>query len=133
MSQQQTEITKIILVNGSPFLHELVRRAIDKNQAMQIVAEVENVARYPKIAAKVEADWTYLMLPPEEEIPEPIERAIMEDPSMRVLVMATDGSKVRVKWIEPHDHDIEVDNMGDIFSVLQNKELTPWNVDDTLD
>ena len=130
---QQSKVTKIILVNGSPFLHELVRKALDKNQTMQIVAEVENIARYPDVAAHVKADWTYLMLPPGEEIPEPIERVIKEDTSMRVLVMATDGSNVRVKWMEPHDHAIKVNDMEDIFNVLQNKELTPENVNDTLD
>ena len=130
---QRAKTTRIILVNGPPFLHELVRKAINKNQAMKIVAEVHKINNYPSVAAQVKADWTYLMLPPEDEIPEAIEKVIKENTSMRILVMATDGSKVRVKWMEPHDHDIEVDNMEDIFNVLQNEELTARNFDDKID
>ena len=120
---QQPEITKIILVNGSPFLHELLRSIINKNQQIQIVAEVENISRYPSVAARVDADWTYLVLPPDAEIPEAVEQVLKENPSMRVLVMATDGSKVRVKWMEPHDYDIKVEDMEDIFNILKNKGL----------
>ena len=130
---QRAETTRIILVNGSPFLHELVRKAITKNHAMQIVAEVYKISNYPSVAAHVKADWTYLMLPPEDEIPEAIEKVIKENTSMRVLVMATDGSKVHVKWMEPHDQDVEVDNMEDIISVLQNEGFTSRNTGDTLD
>ena len=123
----QIESTRIILLNGSPFLHEVLHRAIDKQDGLQVVADVDELNRYPEIASEVEADWTYLLLTPGSEIPLTVQEVIAAKPEMGLLVMATDGSSVRVRWLERHDEDLNVEALEEIFDVLQNKGITVDN------
>jgi hypothetical protein len=120
--QMQSDTTRIILVNGSPFLHEMIYKAIDKQEKLQVVAEVQDLNRYPEVAKQIDADWTYLLLPPEEDIPVAMEEVIKEKAPMRLLVMATDGSMVRVKGMEHHDHPMKIDELKQIFRILEKKD-----------
>lgn len=119
----QIESTRIILLNGSPFLHEVLHRAIDKQDGLKVVADVEEIDQYQETASEVDADWTYLLLSPGSEVPLTVQEVIAAKPEMGLLVMAADGSSVRVRWLERHDEDLHVEALEEIFDVLQNKGI----------
>jgi hypothetical protein len=125
--QTQLEPTRIILLDGSSFLHEVLKRAINKQEDLQVIADVRDMERYPETAAQVEADWTYLLLSPEAEIPVVVQETLEANPAMGLLVMATDGSSVRVRWLEQHEEDLEIEALDEIFAVLQKKGISVDN------
>jgi hypothetical protein len=122
--QTQAAATEIILINGSPFLHEILKKAINKKDDLNVIAEADRIGAFPQVVKQVSASWAFLLLSPEEELPDVVKEVMVNNPSMGLLVMATDGSRVRVRWMEQHDQDIEVEDLNGIFSVLQNKGLT---------
>jgi len=117
------EMTRIILLDGSPFLHEVLKKAIDKQEGLKIVADIDDIALYPKTAMEVEADWTYLLLSPGRKVPISVQDVIEANPEMGLLVMATDGSSVRVRWVEQHEEDLDVEELAEIFDFLRNKGI----------
>jgi hypothetical protein len=117
------ETIEVILINGSPFLHEILKKAINKQAALTVVAEADNVEKLPQVAAGISADWAYLLLSPGDEIPGVVEDFTAEHPETRLLIMATDGSKVRVRWMGQDNQGLVIDDLDGIFSVLQNKGL----------
>ena len=115
--------TRIILTNGSRLLHDMLKRAIDKRDRIEIVAEVEDFDAFPQVASEVDADWVYLLLPPGEEVPDLIEESVNESISMDLLVMSTDGSKVCIRQRGQDECDLEADEMEQIFVLLEDKVM----------
>lgn len=117
------QTTQIILTDGSRLLHDMLKRAIDKRDRIEIVAEVEDFETFPQVASEVDADWAYLLLPLGEEIPASIEESVGEILSMDLLVMSTDGSKVCVRQRGQEECDLEADEMEQIFALLEDKVI----------
>jgi hypothetical protein len=115
--------TRIILTNGSRLLHDMLKRAIDKRDRIEVVAEVKEFDAFPQVASEVDADWVYLLLPPGEEVPDLIEDSVNEIISMDLLVMSTDGSKVRIRQRGQDECDLEADEMEQIFVLLEDKVM----------
>jgi hypothetical protein len=107
------------LLDNSRLVRDLLRRVIDKAPGLQIVAEVDDLSDYPDVACQTRADWTILLLDPDEEVPEIVEQAINYQNSMRLLVMAVDGSQVRMRWIEPHEQSLDNKNLEDLLTILR--------------
>jgi hypothetical protein len=110
---------RIILADHYQFLHDIFKNAIEKSEKLQIVAEVYDLEDYQETAKRLNADWTLLLLHPEEAIPDVIEDALMDLPSMRLMVMATDGSKVTIRWAEMHDHDLDIKLLDEVIEALE--------------
>mgnify|MGYP006307678553 FL=1 len=101
----------------------MLKRAIDKRDRIEIVAEVEAFDSFPQVASEVDADWVYLLLPPGEEVPDLIEESVNESISMDLLVMSTDGSKVCIRQRGQAECDLKADEMEKIFVLLEDKVM----------
>jgi hypothetical protein len=97
----------------------MLRRVIDKDPGLQIVAEVQDLSEYPEVARQIRADWTILLLDPDEEVPEIVQQVHNHHASMRLLVMAVDGSQVRMRWIEPHETSLNDKSLDDLLTILR--------------
>lgn len=109
----------IILLNNSRLVRDLIRRVIEKASGLKIVAEVEELAEFPDVARQTNADWTILLLEPDEEVPEIVEQAINHQTEMRLLAMAVDGSQVRMRWTEPREMPLNDKSLEDLLAILR--------------
>lgn len=119
----------IILLDRSPLVRGMLRRIINKQPGLRIVAEVDDYSCYREAVLSTEAEWTILVLDPGEDIPEIIDQVLGDRPSMRLLVMAIDGSQVRLKWIEPHDEILADASLDDLFAIITDPETEQKEVD----
>jgi hypothetical protein len=39
---------------------------------------------------------------------------------MRLLAVSSDGSKVKMKWLEPHEENLEDLSLNDLIHILEN-------------
>ena len=115
----QSPCTRIILANGSRFLHEMLKRVIEKTPDLQVVGEIADLARLSSTIAKTEAEWVIVSLPPDGKIPETVESSLTTHPSVRVLAVATDGSQVRIKWLESHEEPLGDVSLNELIAVLR--------------
>ena len=95
MPEQQ----KIILVNDSRLL-----RSIQKFSTV-----IEHTA----------VDWIVLAQRPEEPIPIIINQVLRNQPDLNLMMVATDGSRVRTRWIETHDANLDEKNLQEILATLR--------------
>lgn len=117
------ETQSIILLDNSPLVRGMLRRVIDKAPRLKIVAELDNFADYPTVAQQTNADWTILLLDPDESVPEIVEQVVNNHASMRLLVMAVDGSQVRMRWVEPREVSLDDKNLDDLLTILRRDEI----------
>lgn len=117
------DVQSIILLNNSRLVRSMLRRVIDKAPGLQIVAEVENLSEYPAIARRTDANWTILLLDPGEEVPEIVQRVLEHHTMMRLLVMAVDGSQVRMRWVKPHEKCLDDKSLDDLLIILQKNAV----------
>jgi hypothetical protein len=99
---------KIIMVDGSRFLREMLKRVIEKTPGLQLVDEITDLAMLSSAVERTGAQWVVVSYPPNDKMPEAIESSLAAHPSVRVLALATDGSQVKMKWVEPRESVVAV-------------------------
>lgn len=110
---------RIILVNNSRLMRDMLKRVISKTEGLEIVSDLDDLAEFPEAVKRMEADWAIVLLPPDEGIPGLVEQVINEQPSMRFLLMGVDGSHARIKWNEPHEVPLDKKNLQELLALLQ--------------
>lgn len=110
---------RIVLVDGSRLLRGMLKRAIERDDQLHVVAEVDQINKFSSVIRLADADWIFLILPPRTPIPEVINHTLREQPELRLLVMTTDGSRVRMRWIEIHETTLDQKNLGEIMAILR--------------
>lgn len=110
---------RIVLVDGSRLLRGMLKRAIERDPQLYVVAEVDEMEKFPRVIQQADADWIFLTIPPENVIPEVINHTLREHPELRLLVMSTDGSRVRMRWIETHETSLDQKNLKEIMAILR--------------
>jgi len=99
---------RIIMVNGSRFLREMLKRVIAKTPGLQLVDEITDLASLSSTIERTGAQWMVVSYPPNGKLPEAVESSLAAHPSVRVLALATDGSQVKMKWVEPRETAVAV-------------------------
>ena len=112
----------IILLNNAHLVRDMLCRVINKAQDLRVVADVEDVTDFPKIAQSVPADWTILLLDPEEKIPEFVVQVIDHQSGMRLMVMAVDGSQVMVKNSGSNAKLLNDKNLLELLQILRGEK-----------
>jgi response regulator of citrate/malate metabolism len=113
---------RIVLVDGSRLLRGMLKRAIERDTHLRVVAEVDEIKKFSTVIRHANADWIFLILPPRKAVPEVINQTLRKHPELRMLVMSTDGSRVRMRWIETHETALDQQNLDEIMQILRKNE-----------
>ena len=113
---------RIILANSSRLVRDMLEKAIRKTPGLELVSNIENLADFPEALRQTEADWAIVLLPPDEQIPDMVEKAINEHQSMRFLLMGVDGSHARMMWNEPHEVALDEKNLQELLGLLRQDQ-----------
>ena len=111
---------RIILVNGSRLLHEMLNRALHKSDYLKVVKEITSQNDLPDAAEQHEAEWMVISLPPDTQFPEWIDAYLKRHSSMRVMAFASDGSGIRMKWLEKREKSISDISLQDLIHILES-------------
>jgi hypothetical protein len=88
---------RILLANQPRLLRGLLRRVIQKDPALQVVGEVMDQSGLPAAIDRTGAQWVILSFPPQGRLPWITNVLKTRFPSVQILALATDGSRVRVE------------------------------------
>jgi DNA-binding NarL/FixJ family response regulator len=122
---------RIILVNNSRLVRDMLKKVIGKAPGLEIVNEVEELTEFPEVVKTIKADWAIVLLSPGQEVPEIVENVIKEQSSMRFLLMGVDGSHARMKWSEPHEIPLDEKNLSELLDLMR-QELPQTNIDERI-
>lgn len=109
---------RIILADGSRLLREMLLRVLFKADNLEVVQEVTNYKDLPSAIEQFDPEWVIMSLPSDHIIPDWVDNYIASRPSVRFLAVATDGSKIKMKWLEPHEEDLGDLSLKDLLHIL---------------
>jgi hypothetical protein len=115
-----SSVQRIILVNSSRLLREMLHVIFGKTEHLQVVREVSDQEELPSAIEKLEAEWLVISLPFDKGIPNWVDHYISEHPFTRLLAVSTDSSKVKMKWLEPHEENLDDLSLDDLIYILEN-------------
>ena len=111
---------RIILANGSRLIREMLKRIIAKNDHLKVVKEISAQSDLPSAIERCAAEWVIMPLSMEDILPGWVDPYMVTHPNVRILTVALDGSKVKMKWLESHEEDLVNLSLNDLIRLLEN-------------
>ena len=111
---------RIILVNSSRLLREMLHVVIYKTDHLQLVREFSSYEELPSAIEQLEAEWLIVSLPFDKGIPDWVDHYITNHPLTRLMAVSADSSKVKMKWVETHEEDLGDLSLKDLIHVLES-------------
>jgi len=115
-----SSVQRIILVNSSRLLREMLHVIFCKAEHLQIVREVSDEEDLPSAIEELEAEWLVISLPLDKGLPDWVDHYISKRPFIRLLAVSTDSTTVKMKWLEPHEENVEDLSLDDLIHILEN-------------
>lgn len=115
----------IILANGSRLLRDMLKRVLTKSENLEVVREVTDQKELPSVIDHSNPAWVIIPLAFDNAIPSWVDSFLAIHPSVRFLAVASDGSKVKMKWLEIHEQELNGLSLNELLKILENKPVNP--------
>jgi hypothetical protein len=109
---------RVILVNNSRLLGDMLRRVIDNSDHLETVQEVSGDRAFLFTLEQVKAEWMILSTPSDKTLPAWLDPYLAKHPFMRCLVISPGSSKVRLKW-QAEEAELEDLSLKDVMYILE--------------
>ena len=116
---------RIILANGSRLVREMLKRILFKSDHFDVVREVTDQRELPSVIERTQPEWVILSLSLDNGVPAWVDSFMVDHPSVRFMALATDGSKVKMKWLEIHEQELNGLSLTELIQILESKPVGP--------
>jgi hypothetical protein len=111
---------RILLIEDSRLLGEMLGTVIHKDEHLQTVRKVDGREDLPSAIEKFEADWLVMTLPLDSAIPAWVDSFMEEHPAMRFMAVFAGSGKIKMKWIESHEQEVDDVSLPDLLRILES-------------
>jgi len=115
---------RIVLANGSRLLRDMLKRIIFKSDKLELVREVTDQKELLAVIEHTNPEWVIVSLSFDNGVPAWVDSFMASHPSVRFMALATDGSKIKMKWLEVHEQELNGLSLNDLIDILENKPIT---------
>jgi hypothetical protein len=77
----------------------------------------------PSVIENTSPQWVIVSLSFDNVIPPWVDSFMVNHPSVRFIGLASDGSKVKMKWLEVHEQDLNEISLPDLIEILESKPI----------
>lgn len=112
---------RIILANESRLLREMLKRVIGDINAFHIIGETQNIKEIQTLIDEESADWIFVTLSAEGEIPKPINELLLSDTHISVLGLNNEGDKATISWMGLHKENYRDCSLEELIQLLNEK------------
>ena len=112
---------RIVLANGSRLLRDMLKRIIFKSDKLEIVREVTDQKELPSVIENTNPEWVIVSLSYNNGVPPWVDGFMASHPSVRFIALAMDGSRIKMKWLEVHEQDLNGLSLNDLIHILESK------------
>ena len=109
---------RVILVNASRLLGDMLRRIIYKSDHLKMVQEVSADKAFPVAIERSEAEWVILSLASDNTFPGWVDRHIARHPSVRFLAIFLESNTVRLKGLN-YEEEMEDVSLKEVLYILE--------------
>jgi len=110
---------RIILINGSRLLTDMLHHVICKVDHLEIVQEVSWYAELPAVIDGTDADWVLMSPPFDTSFPTWVDDHIATHPYVRFLGIFISSGKVRIKSLNESEQQLEGLSLNDLINILE--------------
>lgn len=114
---------RVILANQPRLLREMLRRVISKAPDIHVIGETGDSATLCHLIAHRDAHWVVLSLNPDGGIPALANTLLAENPGIKVIAVAADGSLVKVYWTEAQERHFADLSLTGFLGVMRDREI----------
>lgn len=115
---------RVILVNGSRLLREMLHRVINKADHLEVVQEVPNHEELPFAIERFDPAWVIVSLPFSNHMQDWVNNCVANYPSVRFIFLSPDNRSIKMKWQTSFEEDLTNLSLGDFIQFLE-KDLQP--------
>lgn len=115
---------RIVLANGSRLLRDMLKRIIFKSDNLEVVREVTDQKELPSVIEQTNPEWVIVPLSFDNGVPAWVDHYMAHHPSVRFMALSTDGSKIKVKWLEVHEKELIGLSLNDLLHILESKPFS---------
>jgi chemotaxis response regulator CheB len=115
---------RIVLANGSRLLRDMLKRIIFKSDNLEVIREVTDQKELPSIIEHTNPEWVIVSLSFDNVIPPWVDTFMASHPSVRFMGVATDGSKIKMKWLEVHEQELNSLSLSELIHILESKPVS---------
>jgi len=116
---------RIVLACGSRLLRDMLKRIILKSDQLAIIREVTDQKELPSVIEHTNPEWVILSLSFDDHLPTWVDTSMVSHPTVRFIALATDGSKIKMKWLEVHEQELNGISLNDLMRILESKPVGP--------
>jgi len=114
---------RIILANGSRLLRDMLKRILYKFDQFEVVREVADQKDLPLFIEHTQPEWVILSLSYDNLVPAWVDAFMITHPSVRFMALAADGSKIKMKWLEVHEQELNGVSLNELIHILESKPV----------
>jgi hypothetical protein len=116
---------RIVLANGSRLMRDMLKRIFFKSESIDVVREVIDPKELPWVIEYTQPEWVILSLSFDNVVPAWVDGFIAGHPSVRFMALAADGSKIKLKWLEVHEQELNGLSLSDLIKILESRPVSP--------
>ena len=116
---------RIVLANGSRLLREMLKRIFYKSDKLEVVREVSDPKELISVIERINPEWVIISLSFDNRLPVWVDSFMASHPSIRFMALATDGSKIKMKWLEIHEQELNGISLPDLLQILESNPVSP--------
>jgi hypothetical protein len=116
---------RILLATTSRLLRDMLKRIIRRTRDLELLRDITDHRELVAVIEKTRPAWVILSLPYDGVIPVWVDGFLRKDPSVRFLAIASDGSKIKLKWLEVHEQELNGLSLHDLLGILQSRPSPP--------
>jgi len=92
-----------------------------KDGQLQVVKEISDHHNLPSAIEKYDAEWVIVSLPNNQKVPAWVDEYMAEHPPVRFIAVSSDGSQVKIMWMESHEKNYDDLTLEDLIHILESK------------
>jgi DNA-binding NarL/FixJ family response regulator len=119
-SSRIMQVQQVILANESRLLREMLHRVIEKAPDLDVAGQTTDLTALPSLIEQTNAHWVIVPLLPDDAVPSEVESLLVQDPSVRVLAVAVDGSRLVAKWMESNEKQLDDISLQELLTILRD-------------
>jgi len=112
---------RIVLANASRLMRDMLKRIIYKSNNLELIREITDPRDLPSMIEHTDPEWVIVSLSYDNGVPAWVDGYMADHPSVRFMAVATDGSKIKMKWLEVHEQELNGLSLNDLIHILENK------------
>lgn len=112
---------RIVLANASRLFRDMLKRIIYKSDNLELIREITDQRDLPSVIEQTDPEWVIVSLSYDNGVPAWVDGYMADHPSVRFMAVATDGSTIKMKWLEIHEQELNGLSLNDLIHILENK------------